>query len=285
MPEGVECLLSAIGLHKKLEGKTLVGFQINEKSRYAKKGGVIPGGDLLKGAMKIVSVSSRGKKLIFCIRREDGVHVYLISFLGMSGRWQYTPGDHSGFCLEIGEFKEMKQAKVKSVTERVYYEDQRRFGTLQVISTRTEYNKIFSKVGPDLLQDEVTLEEYTTIIRNKRIQHWDITKFIMTQEKLSGCGNYIKAEVLYACRIKPSRKLSELSDADVKALFENSVRILRESFECGGLTIANYRDPDGTVGTYETKVYKKLKDPLGDDVVTGEFGDGRTTHWSPAVQV
>ena len=108
----------------------------------------------------------------------------------------------------------------------------------------------------------------------------------MLQPKyFSGVGNWIRAEILYECKIAPNRKLGDLTDSDVKHLYHWSIKILKDAYKVKGLTISNYIDPEGNYGTYKVKVYMQKTDPLGHKVITSVFSDKRTIHWVPEVQI
>ncbi|CAH6418619.1 Formamidopyrimidine-DNA glycosylase [uncultured virus] len=235
--------------------------------------------------MTILAVGFKGKKLVFHIERADKSMVYLICFLGMEGRFQYTEGDHTGFGLEIGEVKQMKAHTLCILQERVWFSDSRHFGFVKVVSTEAEIKAVFKDTGPDWLNDNITIEYFTAKLRNKRIKDHTIAWYLLERQMdVSGVGNYLRAEILYACAMAPTRKLSELTDGDIQLLYEWTLYIINESYRCNGLTIATYRDPEGVLGTFQPKVYKQKVDPLGNPVVKQQFEDGRTTHWVPAVQ-
>ena len=285
MPEGPECYRCAEVLNKKLTGRTMVGVTIlNAKTRYYKTG-TIPGIGYLGGTMTIISVTSKGKKIIFQVQREDESMIYLISFLGMAGRWQYTQGAHSGLSIDLGERKVLKHQTLKIIRERIYFEDQRHFGSLQVVYTAAEIKHVFKDTGIDPLRDKLTLKQYSDAIRNKRIKHWQICKFMLEQKYIASTGNYLKAEILYECQISPYRSLESLTDRDVELLYRWTLYVMKASLKKGGLTISTYKDPNGKPGTYKPKVYMQKTCPLGHPVVTITLTDKRTTHWVPSVQV
>ena len=111
------------------------------------------------------------------------------------------------------------------------------------------------------------------------------TSFNLAFANFSGVGNWIRAEILYECKIAPNRKLKDLSESDIKHLYHWSIKILKDAYNVKGLTISNYIDPEGNYGTYKVKVYMQKKDPYGHKVITSVFSDKRTIHWVPEVQI
>ena len=75
----------------------------------------------------------------------------------------------------------------------------------------------------------------------------------MNQKLVSGIGNYLKAECLYASRISPHRACDSLSDEEIDLLFENCKTIIRRSYELGGATISSYRQPNGGDGMFSRR--------------------------------
>ena len=107
---------------------------------------------------------------------------------------------------------------------------------------------------------------------------------MMEQKFFSGVGNYLLAEILYACKILPTRLLKNLSKSDKYNLWFQSRKLLKESYESGGLTIATYFSMSGEKGIFDTKVYMREKDTFGNPVYTGVFSNKRNSHFVPAIQ-
>ena len=102
----------------------------------------------------------------------------------------------------------------------------------------------------------------------------------MNQGIISGCGNYIKAEVLYYAGISPLRKVGSMTEEESDKLFEGLRIIPRISYNHKGLSLRDYADHNGKKGYYEAKLrvygqkYAKRT----------KTSDGRTTYWDPHKQ-
>ena len=59
--------------------------------------------------------------------------------------------------------------------------------------------------------------------------------------------------------------MHELSDEELKRLYDASLWVIKASYDARGATIRDYEMPDGTKGDYKFKfkVYSQRKDPLG----------------------
>ena len=128
------------------------------------------------------------------------------------------------------------------------------------------------------MKPEFKLDKFKALV--KKYNNRNITAFLMDQQVISGCGNYIKAEVLYYAKISPCRKTGNLKDNETELLYEALRIIPRLSYNNQGLTLRDYTDEDGNKGTYtkNLKIYgnKKAKKT--------KTADGRTTYWDPKYQ-
>jgi len=287
MPEGPECRRIAESLNTRLVGKSILRIEITEKSRYAKNG--LPQFNILRYPLNIIGVWSRGKRIVFeceCIvaTTQFRYPIWLVSFLGMEGHWQYRAGKHSGLVFSIGY--SLYTTPILRVRElSLYFDDSRHFGALTICTSEAELQASFSKIGPDLLADTITLEQYRVVARQKGLVNKEVAWFLMEQKYFSGIGNYLKAEILYASRLHPGRIMNTLTDTDLERLYTSTLSIIHDSYRNGGLTIATYSDANGVIGKYQRKIYNKTADPLGNPIIRQEFSDKRTTHWVPMLQV
>ena len=284
MPEGPEVRRCAESIYKKIGNGILMSMEINDKSRYYKTNG-FPGMNNLELNSVIQTITVKGKRIIFHFKTPSGKDIYLLSFLGMEGHWLIKPGKHSGIQMVFKTLKRYNKT-ILSMSTKLYYDDSRHFGRLEVFDSQENLNAFLDKtVGPDLLNETIPFEQYKKVITSKRIRNKQIVEFLMNQKYFSGIGNYLKSEVLYASKLSPQRLLQSLSQDDIERLFSNSIRILNESYQKGGLTIATYTDVEGNFGTFETKVYSKSTSPEGYSIRQDTFKDKRTTFWVSEIQV
>lgn len=279
MPEGAEVRRVADALHEKISGKWIRTIKVNDRSRYFKIGG-IEGMFNISFPIFISCINAKGKKIIFeCLgKSKESPKIFLVSSLAMTGRWQYHEGEHSGIELELADKKDSKS------NFSTFFDDQRHFGALHICFSKDELNIVLGAVGPDLLSEDISFEQYNEVVSNKRLALKQVCGFLLEQKYFSGVGNWVRAEVLYEARISPHRTLGSLSEEEKYLLYYYSIKILRNAYEVHGLTISNYIDPEGELGTYDVKVYGKDKDPLGNEVVREVLDDKRTIHWVPKIQ-
>ena len=269
MPEGPEVKKVTDFLKESLNHNIIVDIQINS-GRY-KKHGPFDGYQSLKNILpaKVTFVSCKGK----FIWVEINNNLYLTSTLGMTGSWSRTKTKHSHVTLVLANGSE------------VYFNDVRNFGTLKVFNSLEAFHKKLNTIGPDMLSGYILPKSFRNIVRTQKKK--SIAEILMNQKLMSGIGNYLKAECLYASRISPHRTCDSLSDEEIDLLFENCKTIIRRSYELGGATIQSYRQPSGEPGMFSRRfaVYGHKQDPDGREVIKEKTRDGRTTHWVPEVQV
>ena len=276
MPEGPEVKKTVDGLRHTVENREIYSVAAMS-GRYSRKD--FPGFEELVSVYPrlVTGVGCKGKFIYFLFG--DGSSLW--NTLGMTGYWSREVRKHSRIRVFIKE-----DGQEESRGDALYYNDMRNFGTLKYVKTYEELEKKLSSLGPDILSDPPSIQEFKKCLLKGKRGEKTVAENIMNQSIVSGIGNYLKAEVLYDCRISPHRTCSSLTDHELKRLLESSVRITRLSYDLGGATIKNYRNTSGEKGVYTRRfaVYNQQNDPLGNEVVREMTGDKRTTHWVPSLQ-
>tara|TARA_R110000787_G_scaffold243862_1_gene349834 strand:- start:166 stop:975 length:810 start_codon:yes stop_codon:yes gene_type:complete len=268
MPEGPE-VKTTVDFLKKYQNKSLTHFQV-VSGRYTKKpihninnpGWCTP--------LNLESVNCKGKFIYFSFEK----NVHFFSTLGMTGEWSNRLTRHTRLKFEFDSNKD----------EPLYFNDVRNFGTLKIILSNKDLDKKLKSLGPDILSSYVDAELFKSRLDKK--PNWSVAKALMDQSVVSGVGNYLKAEILYASEISPHRLCKDLTTKEVELIAQESFDITRLSYNSGGATIKNYRKPDGKKGLYSQRfaVYNQKTSPCGHEVIKEQTLDKRTTHWVPAVQ-
>ena len=269
MPEGPEVRVMTDMLVKEVQAKTLQAIHWNGQSRYHKKG--LPSYESLSAQLpfKVIQIDCHGKKIIMTLENDW----YVVCSPLMSGKFLLQQGGHSGlwFTFVDGSI--------------IYFDDQRHMGLIEIIQGKATLERKMSKLGPDLLKTEVTSKQWLEVFRKPRMKNMQICKALMDQKYFSGCGNYLKAEVLYRCKIKPDRLLGDLTDDQLDEVRSVLLEIIRHSYRSQGHSFMSYTDLNGDKGSFQVKVYRHKQDPHGNPVRKDTFKDGRGTYWVPTVQV
>jgi formamidopyrimidine-DNA glycosylase len=78
--------------------------------------------------------------------------------------------------------------------------------------------------------------------------------FLATKQRIPGLGNGVLQDILWTARIHPKRKMADLSEADIQAMFAAVKTILQEMTAKGGRDTE--RDLFGNPGGYQTVLSK-----------------------------
>lgn len=217
--------------------------------------------------LKIEYIKVKGKLLYFVLEN----NWIILNTMGMSGRWTKKMQKHCHIEINYGS------------KEKIWFCDPRRFGTIKILKGIDNLKKKLESIGPDLLGNEINSNQFIEILRKHDKKN--ITKVLMNQNIISGCGNYIKSESLYRAKISPHNKISDLSDKKIELLFNCLKNVMNESYLSNGATISTYYNIDDTKGSFKFRVYGKEKDEYGNIIIKEKTEDGRTSHWVKEIQL
>lgn len=262
MPEGPETRSFVDSINRFFNGGAEVhGLQV-VSGRYTKK--PIEGLANVSFPLTVESVSCKGKFIYWTFK---GTQVVLFNTLGMSGSWSNVPR-HS-------------RVKVLTSSGDLFFNDPRNFGTLKFCDRKSLAKKL-ATLGPDMLNEEVTPE--TFVAHMMKVPGSTLAEALMNQGVVSGVGNYLKSDSLWLAKLSPHRRVEECSEDQLIALCKSVRSVITTAYNNGGSTILTYKGFDGEEGRHEMLVYGCKTDPDGNEVVSENTKDGRTTWWVPQVQ-
>ena len=113
-----------------------------------------------------------------------------------------------------------------------------------------------------------------------------IASALLDQTVASGCGNYIRAEVLYLAGISPFKKLEELKEKELDLIWNLMQQVAYNYYnkKLGkklGIIDGKYKFADDYKRQF--LVYTQDTDIKGNKVVHEKIKD-RTIHWVPKLQ-
>ena len=101
-------------------------------------------------------------------------------------------------------------------------------------------------LGPDVLADDF---DATKVIANLRQRSdSEIAEALLDQRVLAGLGNVYKSEILFVCRIDPSARVTELTEAQLTSIVEESRRLLKLNVSEGLALMTTYGGMRRTTG-------------------------------------
>jgi len=139
---------------------------------------------------------------------------------------------------------------------KVIYNDPRRFGFFEFIDNKQELINRFSHLGPEPFSKNFDLKYLLKYFLNKKK---DIKSFLLDQKFVSGIGNIYASEILFLCKINPTRHAMKLSKKECKKIISFSKRVLNQAIQKGGSSIRDFKNTSGQSGNFqkEFKVYQR----------------------------
>ena len=139
---------------------------------------------------------------------------------------------------------------------RVIYNDPRRFGFFKFINNNQELKKKFSHLGPEPFSKSYNSKYLLKYFFNKKK---DIKSFLLDQKFVSGIGNIYACEILFMCKIIPTKKVMKLSQNECNKIVLFSRSILKKAIKKGGSSIRDFKNISGKSGNFqkEFKVYQR----------------------------
>ncbi|HEX8236242.1 MAG TPA: DNA-formamidopyrimidine glycosylase family protein [Abditibacteriaceae bacterium] len=224
MPEGPEVRRYADQLHKVLSGQPICAIDARTK---AAKAWLAQHPSTLLGR-RVECVRSHGKNLY--ARLEGGYFFY--SHLMMWGRWEVVPND--------GEIARDRRERARITVPQC----------VAILLSAPVFeighgdplvqNEYLAALGPDALPypDEGDFNEPEFRSRFAAPEHAERTvgAALLDQTIVAGLGNYLRAEILFKCRINPWKCVRDLSEAEVTKLCRAVPQITRRAYQNGGAT-------------------------------------------------
>lgn len=221
-------------------------------------------GRALRGA-RFESAARRAKYLLV---RTDRESTLLIHF-GMTGDL---------FFRQRGEPKP-EFSKVEFYFDGgscLHFTDIRLFGKIAIYDT-IDWALIsdIAKLGPEPLSRGFTFSKFRDIVKGRRIT---IHQLLMDQGLIAGIGNLYSDEITFQAGVRPDRRASSLSDAEIRKLYDMTKWLLRRAVQLDAelddqadVFLLPNRGRDGKCPATHDKLVKKT---IG----------GRTSYYCPACQ-
>jgi len=118
----------------------------------------------------------------------------------------------------------LNNLNVQFITDKgsMFYFDSLSFGTLKIIKGCDHLDKKLNCIGPDIMEESTNLEIFKNQLTKPKNLSKKIGIVLLNQKIISGIGNYLRADVLWMSKISPFRIVKDLSDLDIKHLYNNS---------------------------------------------------------------
>lgn len=246
MPEGPEVRKYADALDAVLTGRIVTSLQARTREARA----WLENNEARVLGHQVDQVISHGKHLIGYLDGGFFFHAHLM----MWGRWK-----------TFGPIAPAKRRPRKSEAVLVLPEKDRRErarivveGGAAILLSAPIFNvgegdpydriEILSTLGPDVLPYDRAFDADEFQRRLLLPEHLDaeIGAALLNQQIVAGLGNYLRAEVMFACKLDPWRKVGELTEQNLKCLVRTIPKLSCRAYERGGT--ASQKDRDRMAG-------------------------------------
>lgn len=223
MPEGPEVRKYADALDAALSGRAIVSLEARTKE--ARKW-LHEHESRLRGR-RVERVVSHGKHLIGYIEGDFFFHSHLM----MWGRWQTFGPARAWGKIELPEKDRRERARI--VVE----------GAAAILLSAPIFNvgegdpyeviEILSTLGPDALpyRGRFNRKEFLSRLLSNEHLNETIGATLLNQRIVAGLGNYLRAEILFNCRLNPWRTVGEISQSNINCLLKTIPRLTRDAYE------------------------------------------------------
>ncbi len=222
MPEGPEVRRYADLLHETLSNQPLCAMMARTKQA---KAWLLEFPDALLGP-RVSRVWARGKNLL--IEFESGVFCY--SHLMMWGRWQIVPNE--------GDLPFDRRERAR-LTTRTHHAILFSAPVFEIHRGDAHSFQRIIELGPETLPyagESFDSAEFVRRLQRPENASREIGAILLDQGVLAGIGNYLRAEILFLCRIDPFRHAETLQPVELENLCTTIPRVVRHAYESGGAT-------------------------------------------------
>ena len=228
MPEGPEVRKYADALDAALTGRALVSLEARTKD--ARKW--LQENEPRLVGRRVERVVSHGKHLIGYIEGDFFFHSHLM----MWGRWQtFGPAlrRRKPAPIELPEKDRRERARI--VVE----------GSAAILLSAPIFNvgegdpydviEILATLGPDALpyRGRFDRQEFLRRLLSNEHENETIGAALLNQQIVAGLGNYLRAEVLFNCKLNPWLTVGELTQRKVSCLSKTIPRLTRHAYKRG----------------------------------------------------
>ena len=196
----------------------------------------------IKG-QEIINLNRRGKFLYI----ELGNGETIVSHLRMEGKYSVEEKatkahKHTELILDLDD------------GSRVFYDDTRKFGRMQLAKTGAveDFVKSIASMGPEPNKKDLKIEYFINKLAEskKEIKAW-----LLDQNNVAGIGNIYADEVLWMSKIHPQTPANKLTKKQAETLRENIIEELKFATTKGGSTVHSFKSLNGKTGQMQNYLH------------------------------
>jgi len=223
-------------------------------------------------------------------------NLYFGISLGLFGGWLFIKNNNTLYPDFMNEFE--KESKIKYSNHHniefkfkngsLIYFDRLSFGSIMIFTSKDDLNKKLSKIGLDAMELDTKLEDFIEILTKKKNLDKAIGLVLLNQKVIAGIGNYLRADLLWLCKISPFRKVKDINNSEFKKLFYNIRMLTWNAYDYEkGVKLNIIKKSDKLDYKSDFLIYNKEKDKYGNTVHKDKLYEGniiRHIYWVPKIQ-
>lgn len=198
----------------------------------------------------VTEIDRIGKLLIFKLNRGDKI---MLGHLKMTGQLIYQSpesliaGGHTEPPVDV-ELPNKFSYIIFTFADKtkLFFNDMRTFGYMS-LEDRASVEKITSGYGIEPGTSAFTLEAWNKVFQNRKAP---VKAVLLNQALISGIGNIYADEICFYAKIRPDRRVNELSKKEIAQLYRATKHIIALAVKERGTTFNHYRDPKGRKGNF-----------------------------------
>ena len=202
--------------------------------------------------LRIKKIERKSKFLLFFLNK----NFIMMAHLGMTGKFFFVDRKNTklktSFYYNIDYKKEQKYDRVEFIlnkNQKLIYNDVRKFGFIKLLSDKKYKNNFHLKhLGPEPLKNTFNYTYFKNYIKGRSRVIKDI---LMDQKFVSGLGNIYANEILFLSKVKPSRKVKNLKEFELKKIINFTKEVLKNAIKLGGSSIKDFSSSNGKKGSFQ----------------------------------
>lgn len=237
---------------------------------------------------KILSIERRAKNILINLTENKTIliHLKMTGHL-LYGKYKFnenkwTPDEagplHDPFNKYIHVIFSLSNSK------HLAFSDARKFGKVTLLDTNTMHKtKHLNNIGPEPLEKQFTIENFKLQINKK--PNGKIKTILMDQSIIAGIGNIYSDEILWKAGVHPERKVSKITNTEIKLIYKVIKEILAKGIDFGGDSMSDYRNIHGLRGKFQLhhqayrRTGEKCKKKNCKGIIKRKIINGRSAHF------
>ena len=139
--------------------------------------------------------------------------------------------------------------------------------------------------NPSPLENEFNEEYFKALLAKENLSSLSAKAFLATEQRITGIGNGVTQDILWNAKIHPKRKMSTLSEDELKEMYKSVKNTLTDMMIQGGRDTE--KDFFGNAGGYKTVLSKNTVDdpcPVCNSSIKKEAYLGGSIYYCPSCQ-